>query len=343
MNKRRKISVRRILQVLLTLVATTACVIGILSAARIENGKVLSGIDVQIENGRKYHFLNEQDVKNMLIDNRHIDINRTPLGQLNIHVMEDIITSNPWVGEAQVYVDNNRLMHVNVTQRVPVARIFEENGNSYYIDTTLSDLPLSERYVYYTTVVTNMPELKNDSMSKSLKAQVLRLVSFVEKDTFWNAQVSQIVIDSDYTFEIVPVLGNQRILLGDTSRLEEKFGDLFLFYKNTLNRIGWDKYQMLDLRFKDQVIASPALAWKAPVDKAMSNMNWVKSIIDMGAKKEGVADTALKITPPQVTGQAAVAKPQPQKAQATKTTGNTNTKQTVKAKDKKDITKKRNK
>jgi len=343
MNKRRKISVRRILQVLLTLVATTACVIGILSAARIENGKVLSGIDVQIENGRKYHFLNEQDVKNMLIDNRHIDINRTPLGQLNIHVMEDIITSNPWVGEAQVYVDNNRLMHVNVTQRVPVARIFEENGNSYYIDTTLSDLPLSERYVYYTTVVTNMPELKNDSMSKSLKAQVLRLVNFVEKDTFWNAQVSQIVVDSDYTFEIVPVLGNQRILLGDTSRLEEKFGDLFLFYKNTLNRIGWDKYQMLDLRFKDQVIASPALAWKAPVDKAMSNMNWVKSIIDMGAKKEGVADTALKMTPPQVTAQAAVSKPQPQKTQTTKITGNTNTKQTVKAKDKKDITKKRNK
>ena len=343
MNKRRKISVRRILQVLLTLVATTACVIGILSAARIENGKVLSGIDVQIENGRKYHFLNEQDVKNMLIDNRHIDINRTPLGQLNIHVMEDIIISNPWVGEAQVYVDNNRLMHVNVTQRVPVARIFEENGNSYYIDTTLSDLPLSERYVYYTTVVTNMPELKNDSMSKSLKAQVLRLVNFVEKDTFWNAQVSQIVVDSDYTFEIVPVLGNQRILLGDTSRLEEKFGDLFLFYKNTLNRIGWDKYQMLDLRFKDQVIASPALAWKAPVDKAMSNMNWVKSIIDMGAKKEGVADTALKITSPQVTARAAAPKLQSQKTQSVKTTGNTSKKQTVKAKDKKDITKKRNK
>lgn len=337
MAKKRKISVRRVLQVLLTLVATTACVMGILSAARIEDNKRLSGIDVQIVNGKRYHFLNEQDVKNMLIDNRHVDLNSTPIGKLDIHVMENIITANPWVGDAQVYVDNNRLMHVNVTQRVPVARIFEANGNSYYVDTTLSDLPLSEKYVYYTTVVTNMPELKNDSLSRSLKAQVLKVVRFVENDTFWNAQVSQIIVDSNYSFEVVPVLGNQRIIVGDTSRLAEKFDNLFLFYKNILNRIGWDKYQVLDLRYRDQVVASPALPWKAPVDKALSNMNWVKSIIDMGAKKEGI-DTALKITPPAVT--VTEPKQQPKAVPAVK---QTDKKTIVRANNKTDIKQKRNK
>ncbi|MGN6569539.1 MAG: cell division protein FtsQ/DivIB [Flavipsychrobacter sp.] len=338
MAKRRKISVRRVFQVLLTLVATTACVMGILSAARIEDNKRLTGVDIQIVNGKKYHFLDEQDVKRMLVDNRHIDINQTPVGKLDIHVMENIITANPWVGEAQVYVDNNRLMHVNVTQRVPVARIFEANGNSYYVDTTLSDLPLSEKYVYYTTVVTNMPELKNDSVSRSLKAQVLKLVRFVENDTFWNAQVSQIIVDSNCSFEVVPVLGNQRILVGDTSRLVEKFDNLFLFYKNILNRIGWDKYQTLDLRYKDQVVASPALPWKAPVDKALSNMNWVKSIIDMGAKKEGI-DTALKITPPAI-APALVPKQQQRTAAVVK---QTDKKIIVKTNNKTDIKQKRNK
>lgn len=338
MAKKRKISVRRVLQVLLTLVVTTACVMGILSAARIEDNKRLTGIDIQIINGKKYHFLDEQDVKHMLVDNRHIDINQTPVGKLDIHVMENIITANPWVGEAQVYVDNNRLMHVNVTQRVPVARIFEANGNSYYVDTTLSDLPLSEKYVYYTTVVTNMPELKNDSLSRSLKAQVLKLVRFVEDDTFWNAQVSQIIVDSNYSFEVVPVLGNQRILVGDTSRLVEKFDNLFLFYKNILNRIGWDKYQTLDLRYKDQVVASPALPWKAPVDKALSNMNWVKSIIDMGAKKEGI-DTALKITPP-VIAPAAAPKQQQKTVPAVK---QADKKTIVRTNNKTDIKQKKNK
>jgi len=343
MGRKNKISVRRVFQVLLTLVATTACIIGILSAARIEDNKRLTGINVQIVNGNRYHFLNNEDVKNMLIDDRHIDINHVPVGKLDIHAMENIIAANPWVGEAQVYVDNNRLMHVSVTQRVPVARIFENDGNSYYIDTTLSALPLSDKYVYYTTVVTNVPEMKNDSLSKSLKAQVLKLVRFVEADTFWNAQVSQIIMDSDYSFEIVPVLGNQKILLGDTARLAEKFDNLFLFYRNILNRVGWDKYETLDLRFKDQVVASPALPWKAPVDKAMSNMNWVKSIIDMGAKKEGISDTSTKVTAPlHIAAAVKTAKPAQQTA-SIKQIKKTDKKQTIKTIIKSNTKQKRNK
>lgn len=56
MAKRRKISVRRVFQVLLTLVATTACVMGILSAARIEDNKRLTGIDIEIVNGKEISF-----------------------------------------------------------------------------------------------------------------------------------------------------------------------------------------------------------------------------------------------------------------------------------------------
>ncbi|HXS35358.1 MAG TPA: hypothetical protein VN721_01555 [Flavipsychrobacter sp.] len=284
MSERRKISVRKILQLLVTIIVSAGCVIAITSASKIENTKKINSVDVQIKND-KYHFVDKQQIMDMLITNRHLDMTHLTMDKLDIHSMEKIVSANPWIADAQVFVDNNHILHVLATQRVPVARVFEQNGNSYYIDATTYTMPLSTKYVYYTPVVTNVPELRDDSMSRILKSEIITMVRRIEADTFWNAQTSQIILDSDYSFELVPVLGNQKIVLGDTSRLNEKLDNLFLFYKNVLNKIGWDKYDVLDVRFKGQVVASPALPWKAPVDKAMSNMNWVKSIIDEEAKE----------------------------------------------------------
>jgi len=292
MEKKRKISIRKILQVLLTLLVTGGCIVALLSASRIEDAKRLSGVEVHITNGANFHFLDDKQVMDMVVNNRHLDIERIPLGKLDIRTMESIVTSNPWVSDAEAFIDNSHKLHLYVTQRVPVVRVFEKDGGSYYLDAALRQMPLSENYVHYTTVVTNVPDLKDDSMGRSLKTQIVSLVKFIEHDPFWNAQVSQIIMDSNNVFEFIPVVGNQRIIIGDTSRLKDKFDNLMVFYKKVMNKIGWDKYDVLDLRYKGQVVASPSLPWKGPVDKTMSSMSWVKSIIDSSAKvKDDKLDT----------------------------------------------------
>ncbi len=296
MSKKRKISIRRVLQALITLVVVTGSVLAILSASEIQDNKKLSGIDIQIKN-KRFGFVDETEVKNLLLNSRHIDIATTSIKKLDIRQMEAIINANPWIANAQLYIDNKRVLHVNVRQRVPVARLFERNGNSYYLDHTLKAMPLSDRYVHYTTVVTNVPVLKDDSFGNALRAQIVALVQHVEKDTFWNAQVSQIIVSDDTTgFELVPVLGEHRILFGDTTLMQQKFDHLFAFYRKVLNRIGWNKYQVLDLRFNGQIVASPALPWKKPKDNTMGNINWVNSIISAEPKETAQPDTPMRVT-----------------------------------------------
>lgn len=290
MDRKRKISVIKILQLVATVVVVAACVAGITASSRIQDDQKVAGVKINITNNR-YHFIDEQQVKDILLNDRHINIRMLTVSKIDLNKMERIILSNPWVESAQVYIDNKKIMHVNVSQRVPVARLFEQNGNSYYLDETLKTMPLSDKYSYYATIVTNVPELKNDSASNSIKAQIVAMVKHIDRDTFWRAQVSQLIWNADETFEIEPVLGHHRILLGDTSQRVEKFNNLFAFYKKVLNRIGWDKYEVLDLRFNGQVVASPALAWKIPVDRTMSNMNWVKSIIGDDEVKVTESDT----------------------------------------------------
>jgi cell division protein FtsQ len=286
MAVKRKISIRKILQVFLTLVVTTGCVMAMVSASKIEDKKLLKEVVVHFKNDKKYHFIQEQEIMDLAINSRHIDIMHTPISRLDIRTMEQLIMNDPWVAFAQVYVDNERVLHMYVTQRIPVARVFQQNGNSFYLDTTLSIMPLSEHYVYYTTVVTNVPQFKNDSTSWSLRKDIIALTRYLQADTFWNAQVSQVVVDSPGMYEFVPILGDHRIILGDANATGEKLRNLFTFYKGVLNRIGWDKYQVLDVRFKDQVVASPSLPYSGPVDKEVNKMNWINSIVETEAANE---------------------------------------------------------
>ena len=286
MKMKRKISIRKILQVFLTVVVSTGCIIAIVSASKIEDEKTLKSVAVHFRNDKKYHFIEENEIMDLAINNRNIDVMHTPISKLDIHSMEQIIMADPWVAHAQVFIDNNRVLQMYVTQRLPVARIFQKDSKSYYLDGTLSIMPLSANYIYYTTVVTNVPELMNDSIGWALRKQIVSLVSTIQADSFWNAQISQVIVDSVGAFELVPVLGEQKILFGDVSGMKEKFNNLFLFYKNILNRIGWDKYETFDLRFKNQVVASPALPYTGPGDKAVDKMNWINSIVETEAKND---------------------------------------------------------
>lgn len=215
---------------------------------------------------------------------RHIDVMHTPIGKLNLREMENILKSDPWIAEAQVFVDNNNVLHLNIAQRTPIARLFLNDGSSVYMDSALCFMPLSATYIYYTTVVTNFPAVASDSVHDALKKQIRYIINTVQTDSFWNAQISQIIIDSANMFQFLPVLGDQTIILGDTSLLREKLDNLFAFYNRVLNRIGWDKYETLDLRFKNEVIARPSLPYKAPEDKAAAGMNWINTIIENEAR-----------------------------------------------------------
>jgi cell division protein FtsQ len=278
-EKKRRISGRKVLQALVTLVVTTGCTVAILGASGIHETRTVQRMDVHIDNKRSCGFLDEPQVRDMLVGSRHIRLEQTPMSMLDLRSMESILLANPWVADAEVYVDNARVLHVHVRQRVPAYRVFDKEGNSYYVDDQVSVLPLSEYYTHYAPVVTNVPVLRDDSAGHALRAQIYHVVSAISRDTFWRAQVTEIKLADDTTFELVPVLGAHRILLGDTSRVEQKLNNVFAFYRQVLNRIGWDKYQVINAAYRDQVVASPSLPWKAPKDKALSNMNWVKSIM----------------------------------------------------------------
>ena len=102
MAEKRKISIRKILQLFTTIVVTTCCVVAMVSASRIEDSKMLSSVAVHIRNDKKYHFVEQQEIMDLAINNSNVDIAHTPVSRLDLHKMEQLIRANPWISDAQV-------------------------------------------------------------------------------------------------------------------------------------------------------------------------------------------------------------------------------------------------
>ncbi len=181
-------------------------------------------------------------------------VNR-PITAINLAKLEDVLEGSAWIHDAELYFDNSDVLHVTVSEREPIARIFTTAGTSFYLDSAGTRMPLLEKLTARVPVVTNFTNAKRYSKADSfLLKEVKAIATYIYQDPFWNAQVGQIDITPERRFEIIPVIGNHVIRIGSTEKIGDKLHNLKVFYRQVLSKTGFDKYAVLDARFEGQVI-----------------------------------------------------------------------------------------
>ena len=88
------------------------------------------------------------------------------------------------------------------------------------------------------------------------KNQLFDFAQFLQKNKFWDSQIEQIHVNSKLDIELVPRVGNHYIILGKIEDYKENLTKLKLFYDKGLNKVGWNKYSVINLKFKDQVVCT---------------------------------------------------------------------------------------
>jgi len=81
------------------------------------------------------------------------------------------------------------------------------------------------------------------------------MAQYIFSDPFWMAQVAQVDITTERNFEMIPVVGNHLVKLGNGENIDKKFHRLFVFYKEVLSKTGFAKYKVIDVQYAGQVIA----------------------------------------------------------------------------------------
>jgi cell division protein FtsQ len=112
-----------------------------------------------------------------------------------------------------------------------------------------------------------------DTLDTKLARDLYNTALFIENDTLWNDQIEQLYVNQQSEIEMVPRVGNQRIILGTADSLQVKFRNLLAFYKKAMPRVGWDAYKTISLKYANQIVCekysaadSAAMATKIKTD-----------------------------------------------------------------------------
>ena len=238
--------IRRIALITTTilLLSGTAALVGF---AQLEEQNIrYKALDVDVQEIDGMFFVDASGVRDAIF--KHDSIRGSFCADLKLTEVADWVRTIPAVNEVEVYPGLDRILHIRILQRKPIARL--HTGADFadiYIDSEGKPLELSP---YFTARV---PVIHASNVEHAQPA--VDFIQAIRHDPFWAAFCDQIAVKQGGTFEIISRIGNARIALDNTEELQRKLDKLFTFYHEQIRRGNLNDYKRIDLSFQDQVVA----------------------------------------------------------------------------------------
>ncbi len=254
----------------------------LVAAMRDKDNTKCSGIRVTLKGDDRNAFIDEKDIRALITKDKQQSPVGMAISDINIANLERTVERDPWVRSAQIFIDNRQILNIVVAQRDPLARIFTFSGNSFYLDEQGERIPVSDRFSARVPVFTGFPTdavqlKKEDSL---LYVQIGNMARYIAADTFWNAQVEQVMITGDRKFELTPKFGDHVVVFGEGTDIPAKFSKLLLFYREGLPKAGWNTYSRINIAYKDEVIGTRRDGKSAPPPPMYKDSTTADIVVD---------------------------------------------------------------
>jgi len=286
---------KKILVAMIWIMMGAGIVVLLIAAISKRNNERCTDIDIQISGVQNNFFIDKKEVLKILHNVSGGIIKTKPVHAIDLATMENQLKKVPWIEDAQLYFDNNDVLRVSIKEREPIARIFTTTGQSFYIDSSLKRLPLSDKFSPMVPVFTSFPgdAVKWSKQDSELINDIKTFSQFIAVNPFWMAQIDQVDITSNNEFDLIPKLGNSIIHFGDAENCAQKFNNLMCFYKQVLTKMGWDHYAAIDAQFSGQIVAVRKDAGEVKAD-SLKSVQIMKQMIE-DAQKQSNDSTKVQL------------------------------------------------
>jgi cell division protein FtsQ len=249
--------IKQVLTILLWLSIGSGITMLLISAVNKEQKNLCKDVVVEFDDELPFRMLDEDEIIYTLWPSaRNTHPKGKPINSIDLFALEKQLEKNPWIRDADIYIDQLKKIHLRVEQRNPVARLFTPEGNSYYIDDEYALLPIKLAAAVSLPVFTNYTQRSSvrSAADTVLMKRIVSLSKFIKSDSLWMAQVEQVNINSDLTFELMTQMGDQVVQLGLRNDWSNLFSKLKTLYKRINEEGNWSKYSQIDLQYKNQAV-----------------------------------------------------------------------------------------
>jgi cell division protein FtsQ len=255
-----KTKIRKIITVVAwsLLVAGLGVLVGFINAGHRKVACREINVTIDFQGGEQ--LISEARIRKII---RQDTLNDKKLTDIDLVRIENRLNKIGIIQKADVYTTITGNLNIRIEQCRPLVRVYNTAGQSYYIDMKGNLAFESPGYPANVPIATGAIKTKYSDTLNVLQpdapkvlTDLFRLSEFIFNEPFLKAQIEQIYVDPDREFELIPRVGRHIIVFGGTDRMEDKFEKLMLFYHEGLNKTGWEKYRVINLKFENQVVCT---------------------------------------------------------------------------------------
>jgi cell division protein FtsQ len=202
---------------------------------------------VIFENGENL-FVSYETVNKLLIQNLE-GYNNQSKENINLNNLEGFLQRNEMIENAEIFLTLSGELGAIITQRTPVLRVANET-ETYYYDKLGAKMPLSDNYSARVPITTDTISGKDGFDMISL-SNTIRNDEFLKKQIIGIDRIKGVKKDQ---FELKTRVGDQKIIFGDLSRMEEKIAKLKVFYQKIMLDSTITDYKTINLKFYNQIV-----------------------------------------------------------------------------------------
>ena len=227
------------------------------------NAKPITSIEVIVSDSVNYNFVTKNYINNILFNSSGKILDK-PVKDILLNDIEKNVKTIKELRAAEVYNTIDGTLKIWVEQRRPIMRIMPDEGGDYFIDD--EGVVIRRRNLYnprlhivvgnvnISQAMLNGVSVLDTTIKNSVLKDIYYLVNHIKKDDFWSAQIDQIYVDKSNKIELIPLVGNHIIRLGTIEDFDGKLKNLETFYSDVLPEVGWNKYSVINLEYKDQIV-----------------------------------------------------------------------------------------
>ncbi|WP_317126084.1 cell division protein FtsQ [Chryseobacterium taklimakanense] len=194
-------------------------------------------------NDEKVYFIDEKDVKDFIKKSNP----SKRIGDIDIPLLEKEVNNFPSVDSANVYLNLNGNLNVDIVQKVPAFRL-NKNGQDFYVDKKGSEFPISKNYSHPSMLVTG--DVKRGEYLK-----LAELVEKINKDDFSRKYFIGIKKEKN-SYYLLTSEGNFRVEIGDLDHIEFKVKGFKAFVEKFLVYQDPQKYSKVSVRYDNQIVTT---------------------------------------------------------------------------------------
>ncbi len=220
------------------------------------NGKKLEDVRIQMIQSEPVQFVSDRDIRGMV---KHTNP-EMKIGTLDIPGLEKQLRTLPSVDSANVYLNLNGTLNLDIKQRVPVMRV--NNGSqNYYVDRDGTEFPLSPHYAHPCMLVSG-------HIPKDDYKGIVQLIDAINSDKFTKRFFVGIARHNDSYFLLTDD-GNYKVELGGLERPAYKLKGFKTFLEKYLVYQNPQKYSKVSLRFDNQIVTTLRKGFTSELDSLM--------------------------------------------------------------------------